>query len=86
MVYENRIQRNAGLDLYEHPQKEHDYVISVDVARGVGNDYSAFMVVDITTFPHKVVAKYRDNTIKPMLFPSVIYEVCLLYTSDAADE
>ena len=33
------------------------------------------MVVDITTFPHKVVAKYRDNTIKPMLFPSVIYEV-----------
>jgi hypothetical protein len=32
-------------------------------------------VVDITTFPHKVVAKYRDNTIKPMLFPSVIYEV-----------
>jgi hypothetical protein len=75
MVYENPIQRNAGLDLYEHPQKEHDYVISVDVARGVGNDYSAFMVVDITTFPHKVVAKYRDNTIKPMLFPSVIYEV-----------
>ena len=79
MVYENPIQRNAGLDLYEHPQKEHDYVISVDVARGVGNDYSAFMVVDITTFPHKVVAKYRDNTIKPMLFPSVIYEVAKNY-------
>jgi hypothetical protein len=75
MVYENPIQRNAGLDLYETPQKDHDYVISVDVARGVGNDYSAFMVVDITSFPHKVVAKYRDNTIKPMLFPSVIYEV-----------
>ena len=75
MVYENPIQRNAGLDLYVNPQKDHDYVISVDVARGVGNDYSAFMVVDITSFPHKVVAKYRDNTIKPMLFPSVIYEV-----------
>ena len=75
MVYENPIQRNAGLDLYETPKKDHDYVISVDVARGVGNDYSAFMVVDITSFPHKVVAKYRDNTIKPMLFPSVIYEV-----------
>ena len=47
--------------------------------RGVGNDYSAFVVVDITTFPHKVVAKYRDNTIKPMLFPSVIYEVAKNY-------
>ena len=79
MVYENPIQRNAGLDLYETPKKDHDYVISVDVARGVGNDYSAFMVVDITSFPHKVVAKYRDNTIKPMLFPSVIYEVAKNY-------
>jgi len=79
LVYDNPIQRNAGLDVYESAQKGHDYVCTVDVARGVGNDYSAFTILDITEFPHKLVAKYRDNTIKPMLFPSVIYEVCKSY-------
>ena len=79
LVYDNPIQRNAGLDVYEPVQKGRDYVCTVDVARGVGNDYSAFTVLDITEFPHKLVAKYRDNTIKPMLFPSVIYEVCKSY-------
>jgi hypothetical protein len=80
-VYENPIQRNAGLDVYENSLEGHDYVITVDVARGVSEDYSAFVVVDITSFPHKVVAKYRNNEIKPMLFPNIIYEVAKNYNA-----
>ena len=79
LVYENPIKRNAGLDVYEAPKNKHDYVITVDVARGVGADYSAFVCVDITEFPHKVVAKYRNNEIKPMLFPNIIYEIAKNY-------
>ena len=79
LIYDNPIQRNAGLDVYEPPKKRHDYVMTVDVARGVGNDYSAFIVTDITEFPHRVVAKYRNNTIKPMLFPNVIWEIAKKY-------
>ena len=75
MIYQQPEKTSAGLDVYVDPQKDHDYVISVDVARGVGKDYSAFVVVDITEFPHSVVAKYRNNDIKPMLFPSVINDV-----------
>ncbi len=75
LVYDSPVQKNAGLDIYEIPQKNHDYAMTVDVARGVGSDYSAFVVADITEFPHKIVAKYRNNEIKPMLFPSVIEEV-----------
>jgi hypothetical protein len=78
-VYEDPIKRNAGLDIYEQPQEENNYLITVDVARGLGNDYSAFIVFDITNFPYKVVAKYRNNEIKPMLFPSIIYEVAKGY-------
>jgi hypothetical protein len=78
-IYDNPIQRSAGLDVYQPPEKKHDYVMTVDVARGVGNDYSAFVVVDITEFPHKVVAKYRNNEIKPMLFPNIIWEVARKY-------
>ena len=81
LVYDNPIQRNAGLDIYEPSKENHDYVMTVDVARGVGEDYSAFVVVDITEFPHRVVAKYRNNDIKPMLFPNIIYEVAKNYNS-----
>ena len=79
LVYETPIQRNAGLDIYENPVKEHNYIITVDVARGLGNDYSAFLVFDITEFPYKVVAKYRNNEIKPMLFPNIILDVAKGY-------
>jgi len=79
LVYEKPIQQNAGLDVYERVQEGHDYIMTVDVARGVGGDYSAFTVVDISNFPHKMVAKYRDNEIKPMMFPSIIYEVAKNY-------
>jgi hypothetical protein len=79
LVYENPIQQNAGLDVYNPPEKGHDYLMTVDVARGVGEDYSAFVLTDITEFPHKVVAKYRNNEIKPMLFPNIIYEVARNY-------
>jgi hypothetical protein len=49
------------------------------VAQGVGGDYSAFVVVDITEVPYKVVAKYRDDNIAPLLYPSVIYRVAKEY-------
>ena len=81
LVYDNPITRNAGLDVYQKPIEAHDYVCTVDVARGVSEDYSAFVVVDITEFPHKVVAKYRNNEIKPMLFPNIIYEVAKSYNN-----
>ena len=79
LVYENPRTSNAGLDVYVEPEQKHDYVITVDVARGVEKDYSAFVVIDITKFPHKVVAKYRNNEVKPMLFPSIIYDVAKSY-------
>jgi|TARA_B100000085_G_scaffold119670_1_gene109094 hypothetical protein len=81
LVYEEPIQRNAGLDIYEDPKEQNNYLVTVDVARGMGNDYSAFIVFDITEFPYKVVAKYRNNEIKPMLFPSVIDEVARAYNN-----
>jgi hypothetical protein len=81
LVYDNPMTRNAGLDIYEKPREGRDYICTVDVARGVSLDYSAFIVVDITEFPHKVVAKYRNNDIKPMLFPNIIYEVVKNYNN-----
>lgn len=76
-----------GLDLYEYPikgerddeekliTKPHSYVIVADTAKGVGGDYSAFVIVDITEVPYKMVGKFRDNKMAPMLYPSVIHKV-----------
>jgi len=79
LVYEAPKTSNNSLDVYADPEKDHDYVCTVDVARGVGEDYSAFIIVDITSFPHKIVAKYRDNHVKPMLFPNIIYSTAKAY-------
>ena len=79
LVYDDPIKKSKGLDVYENPIEDHNYLITVDVARGMGNDYSAFVVFDITEFPYRVVAKYKNNEIKPMLFPSIINEVARGY-------
>ena len=79
MVYDDPITRNAGLDVYKEPIKDHTYVVTVDVARGVDKDYSAFCVCDTTTFPYTLVAKYRNNSIKPILFPNIIRDVAKAY-------
>jgi hypothetical protein len=79
LVYDSPVKRNKGLDVYEDAKPNKDYLLTVDVARGVGSDYSAFVVFDITSFPHRIVAKYRNNEIKPMLFPNIIFDVAKAY-------
>ena len=74
-----RIYTKDGLDVYDKPIKGHNYCLVADTAKGVGGDYSTFSVIDITEAPYKQVAKYRDNNISPMLFPSVIYKVATEY-------
>jgi len=79
LVYDEPIKRSGGLDIYEKPKDEHTYIMTVDVSRGLNNDYSAFVVFDISAFPYKIVAKYRNNEIKPMLFPNIILDVAKAY-------
>jgi len=79
LTYDDPLTRNAGLDIYEEPVADNTYVMTVDVARGITKDYSAFIVFDTTTIPYRIVAKYRNNIIKPMLFPNVIHQVACSY-------
>ena len=79
MAFQNPIESNAGLDMYERPNTKNTYVVIADVSRGTNNDYSAFIVFDVSTVPYRIVAKYRDNEIKPMLFPNIIHDVAKAY-------
>lgn len=79
LVYNDPITRSEGLDVYEKPIQDHNYMITVDVSEGTGKDYHAFIVIDITSIPYKVVAKYKNNELKPMLLPDIIYKVANSY-------
>lgn len=71
--------RENDFDIYEIPQKDHGYVITVDVAEGQNKDYSAFSVTDVTSIPYRQVAKFRSKTITPVLYPTVIFNVARKY-------
>jgi len=81
MPYKDPIQQKKGLAVYEQVIAEHNYIITVDVSRGVGNDYSAFCVIDTTAIPYKVVARYKNNQIKPIVFPNLIVDVAMNYNN-----
>lgn len=66
---------NKCLSIYEKKQDGHSYFITVDTSRGVGIDYSAFIVVDVTEVPYRVVATYKSNIIDPLVYPEVLYTV-----------
>jgi len=70
-----------GLWIYEEPKEDRDYFITVDTSRGQGKDYSAFVVIDATEMPYKMVARYRNNTISPMVYPTVIRAVAMRYNN-----
>ena len=79
LTYDDVLTSNGSLDVYEQPISNHDYIICVDVSRGLAQDYSAFVVIDITHAPWRLVAKYRDKDVRPMLFPNIIFNVATNY-------
>jgi len=78
---------NDGITIFEEPirktekTEDHVYYMVVDVSRGQGKDYSALTVIDITQMPYRIVAKYRNNTVSPLLFPSIICSIGKKYNN-----
>lgn len=74
-----KVLEGGDLLVYEEPTKGHEYIMTVDVSKGRGQDYSTFSVIDIGTRPFKQVAVYRNNNISPILFPNIIYKYANVY-------
>ena len=74
-----RHAEGGDLLVYEEPVKGHEYIMTVDVAKGRGQDFSTFTVIDISKRPFRQVAVYRNNNISPFLFPTLIYKYGKLY-------
>lgn len=74
-VYDEAIKQT------EDENKDHVYFICVDPSRGQGKDYSAVVVIDVTEMPYKVVAKYRNNIVSPLVLPSIVRSIGKRYNS-----
>jgi len=83
LAYSRPIAENQGLTQYEAVQEGHAYVMTVDVSRGKGLDYSTFNVIDVTQMPYKQVCVYRDNMVAPVDFASIIYRIGLMYNESS---
>lgn len=70
-----------NLKIYDYPTEGHSYVMTVDVSRGVGIDYSAFQVIDCTQYPYQQVAVYHNNNISPMVYPTIVERVAKQYNN-----
>lgn len=83
LAYSRPITQSEGLTQYERVEEGRTYVMTVDVSRGKGLDYSTFNVIDITSMPYKQVCTFRDNMVSPVDFASVIYRIGLMYNECA---
>ena len=83
LAYSRPIQEGEGITQYEAAKEGHTYVMTVDVSRGKGLDYSTFNVIDITKMPYQQVCTYRDNTVSPVDFAAIIYRIGLMYNESA---
>lgn len=79
LVNKRPLNSSDGLTQYFLPEKEHQYVMTVDVSRGKGLDFSAFQVIDITAMPYNQVCVYKNNMVTPMDYSSAIHRISKAY-------
>jgi hypothetical protein len=81
LAFFNPVKQEEFLDIYEEPKKGHVYVATVDCSEGVGQDYSTINIIDATQTPYKQVAKYRNNKLPLLFFPTVIFSLATRYNT-----
>lgn len=62
--------------IWKTPNEDRIYIVGVDVAEGVGQNYSVIQILDITDLANiEQVAVYRDNKISPAQFTGKLHEI-----------
>lgn len=83
LVSRNPIYQHDGLLKYYDPVPGHQYVITCDVSRGKGLDYSAFHVIDVTSMPYQQVCTYKNNLVTPLDYAGTIFLAAKTYNNAA---
>ena len=70
------VYKKDGLDIYEEPQQDKYYVITSDTSRGIGGDFSAFIVVDITEMCHLGWLESSEIIKSLHFYTQILYAKC----------
>lgn len=68
-----------NVKVYEKPNVKRKYVITADVAEGIGGDFSAFVVTDVSKVPFTQVAAFKSNRISPYMFAELLVKFAKIY-------
>lgn len=79
LISKDPIKVTSNTRIYKDSEPGHEYMMFVDVAKGRGQDYSTFNIIDVSTKPFEQVAVFQDNNISPLLYPDVIYKYANMY-------
>jgi len=79
LAFHDPIAMEENFNIYEQPIPGHLYIATVDCSEGVNMDYSTINVLDATQAPYKQVARYRNNKLPLLFFPTVIYSIAKRY-------
>ena len=79
LAFHDPISMEENFNIYEQPIPGHLYIATVDCSEGVNMDYSTINVLDATQAPYKQVARYRNNKLPLLFFPTVIYSIAKRY-------
>ena len=74
------VQFTLTTKIYDEPIPNHRYILSCDCA-DTGIDYSTINVIDVSGFPYKQVATFRDNRINHLMFPHIILQMAVKYNN-----
>lgn len=81
LVYATPLKTYDHYKVYEEPVTDRLYFMVVDTSRGTNNDYSAFVVFDVTETPYKVVLTFRNNKISSLLYPNFVHQTARYYNN-----
>lgn len=81
LTWETPIATDNTKVVLQNPKENHNYIVTIDSSRGVGEDYSVAIVIDVTAFPYNIVCTYRDNNIRPILLSNVIVDIAKKYNN-----
>ncbi len=79
MTYEEPKLIQGGSRVFEFSRPLEKYFISVDVAHGIGLDYSVTTVLNISELPYSVCSVFRSNAINVLELPIIIQNIAEYY-------
>lgn len=74
-----KLETTDGIKVFHSPNENDLYLMTVDVSRGLGQDYHSFTIINLSTNPHEVVCTFKNNTMDTFYYPYFIHQYAKKY-------